>query len=359
MAFSSLIFLLIFSNIPNSSYVQWMNIAHYSQIGIAQKDIKRLDAEQRYISISIYLKRGNSIGVNLGDENIQKFYPDCQLKGQVLTSLLEQDRTVKEMHSIVQHPNFNAFKAEVSQLKRRGYLTVSEHKRPKRYKLTKKGVEHASDPFITIRRRQESLQNRVSQILNDDEAFAEALRIEVEKHTGGSIASGGSGGAVSKPSASVNDEQVIKVIRGKDDEIAKLQMQLQQMKRQSQSTAPTISKIRQQRQQTPEQINEENLRIKKRRKLAQMYHNRYLDADFFAKYGDLRPFKFKFKKWLSPNSIEVMSKNNPEIKRGHAHKKPIPANVIPQCQFRIVGVDEKGITITGHGLPDGKARMSF
>ncbi|MEZ5334169.1 MAG: hypothetical protein R2741_02475 [Methanolobus sp.] len=241
-------------------------------------------------------------------------------------------------------------------MRRRGYISKVGNVKPARYKLTKKGRVHAQDPFIQKKRKQELLQHRVSAILNDDEKFREALEVEIQNRmkTPQSL----SGGPVSQPTESINDSEVIKIIRDKDDQIAKLQMQLQQIRRQSQPAGP----VRQaQRTKSPEKLKEENARIKKRKKLAELYasRNRLLDAAFFTKWGDLRPYKIKFKGWFSANSIEILSPSNPEIRRGHAHKHPLSPRDIPAAKFHIVDMNEKGITIRGRGLPDGKARMSF
>jgi hypothetical protein len=296
---------------------------------------------------------------------MKKLYKDCTLKHAILTTLAQSEHgmTTRELFDRVGHPSWESFRVEVYQLWRRGqYLTRSkvDGKREYRYSLSKLGKEHSVDAFKTIRKRQENIHAKVSAILNDDEAFRQAVEQEASRRSSCGPVSGGSG-PVSTPTTSVNDENVISMIRAKDKEITMLQMQLQELRRQSQTGAATTVRAQAQRERTPEEVKEERLRIKRRRKLAEMYasQNMYLDSTFFAKWGDLRPYKLKFKQWLSDNSIEIMSKNNPEIRRGHAHKQPIPPQAISQCGFHIVKMDSKGISIAGRGLPDGKARMSF
>jgi len=297
-----------------------------------------------------------------------KKFNDCQLKGLILQCLIDGDKTSEQIYSVINLPDYDKhhLHAELYALKRRGYL--SRDSKTRIYSLNKKGVVHAQNPYISIIKRRESIATKVSAILENEESFKAAVDEAVSRKSGGTI-SGGSSGPVSTPSASVNDAKVIQMIRAKDEDITKLQMQLQEMRRsQAQaSTGPMSTGPGQQRQQTPEQVREEKLRIKRRRKLCEVYFSRglLLDSRFFAKYngvsgvGGVAPYKLKYKPWLSDNSIEILSKSNPEIRRGHAHRQPLPPQAVMQCQFRIVKMDEKGITIAGRGLPDGRARLSF
>nr|WP_319507239.1 hypothetical protein [uncultured Methanolobus sp.] len=300
------------------------------------------------------------------------------MKGQVLSTLVQNELTVKEMQNIVQHPNFNSFKAEISQLKRRGYITVSENTRPKTYKLTKKGHEHAANPFITIIRRQESIAAKVSAILNDDDAFQKAVQEEASRMSSGGHVSG-HGGVISTPTASIDDSKVQKLLQAKDDEIEKLKRYVLHLRQSPQSQAPTgpmsTRTQGQPMQQTPEQQHKqqhkaksEARRIKKRKHLAHAYYSKgvFLDNRFFSLWGEVAPHKIKFKRYISsdgtvaPDSIEIMSsKSNLEIKRGHAHRKPIGDALMRRCMFHIVKIDDRGIDIKGHGLPGNKARLRF
>ena len=288
-----------------------------------------------------------------------KKYRDCQLKGMILQCLIDGEKTSEQIHSIVQHPDKHHLHAELYALKRRGYL--SRDVKTRTYSLTKLGKTHSASPFISIIRRRENIQAKVSAILNDDQAFQEAVRVEVDNRIGsGGHVSGGHSGPAPASASIINDSKVIEALKAKDDEIARLQMQLLHLKKSQAPTGPMHTGPGQPAK-TPEQVREEKLRIRRRRKLADMYasRNMLLDAAFFAKWGDLRPYKLKYKPWLSENSIEIMSKSNPEIRRGHAHRQPIPPQAVMQCQFHIVKMDSKGITIAGRGLPDGQARMSF
>ncbi|WP_319506926.1 hypothetical protein [uncultured Methanolobus sp.] len=246
-------------------------------------------------------------------------------------------------------------------MRRRGYIIVTNDGRPYEFALSRKGREHCRDPFVQKKRKQESLQHRVSAILNDDDRFKEALETELQNRMNGtpSILSGGHGGSVSAPASSLNENEVIKVIRSKDEEISKLQCQLQEMKRQAQGPTTPVS-TGPQRQRTPEQVKEERLLVRRRKKLATVYTstNRFLDMNFFAKWDGNFPYRMKHSQWYKPGSVEILSEKNPEVRaRDHVTGK-LPPDFILAHQFKITHFGKNSITVEGRGLRE-KCTMRF
>ncbi len=280
-----------------------------------------------------------------------KQYKDCQLKGQILATLLREDLSSREIQEIVQHPSNRSFWSELYALRRRGYLTTTSTMKPYLYSLTKKGEIHAADPFIMKKHKQEYLQRRVSAILNNDESFKQALEIELEKHPSGTTSTPAS--ITSSPNANRNEEtsQLIKELKAKDDEVALLQFQVQEMRRQK-------SDIRQReslKRPSPEEQKKEKARIEKRRKIATAYasRNRLLDMEFFRVWGDLRPYRLKYMQLFKPGSVEIMSRSNPEHARGHTGGVLSPSEVIGAKLF-IKQYRNDGIIVSGQCMRDEK-----
>lgn len=308
-----------------------------------------------------------------------KKYHDCQLKSAILTTLAEQDQsglgmTTRELFDIVQHPSWDSFRVSVYQHWRRGgYLVRSkvEGSREFRYSISKKGREHThQNAYQTIQRRRDNIQHKLNALLADEPSFQAAVEQEVSRRVetgGGHVPSGGHSGPVSAPTASVNESQVIKVMKEKDDRIAQLETMIMHMKRSQAPTGPQSTGTQvQQQTKTPEQEQkqkEERQRIKRRRRLSEFYASRNipLDADFFLKWGggDIMPYKIKFQKYGASGSVEIFSRSNEELRRGHCHSRPLHPSAILQCRFQIVSMNEKGITVRSHVLPDMKTRMIF
>ncbi|WP_292468881.1 hypothetical protein [Methanolobus sp.] len=306
-----------------------------------------------------------------------KKFNDCQLKGLILQCLIDGPKTSEQINSVINLPNNydkHNLHAELYVLKRRGYLSRNSETRS--YSLNKKGVVHAQNPYLSIIKRRESIASKVSAILENEESFKAAVDEAVSRKSGGTISSG-SGGVISSPTSSVNDSKVMEELQKKDQYITKLEKYIHHLQKttQSQSTVPQQQsqqqpeRVQQQTKTTdPEKAKSEARRIKKRKQLAHAYYSKgvYLDSRFFSLWGEVAPHKIKFKRYTSsdgtvtPDSIEIMSsKSNSEIRRGHAHKKPISEALLRRCMFHIVKIDDTGIDIIGHGLPDNRARLRY
>jgi hypothetical protein len=266
------------------------------------------------------------------------------------------DLTSEEINEYVKYRgDKNSYYGYIYQLARRGFISKTNNKKPYIYSTTAKGREHAANPFINVQRRQEAAERKLQSLIENEESLQKLIEEAVSRRYQGGPVSGH--GSISQPSESVNQEKYISEIKKKDDRIAQLETMIQSMKRSQASTGP--GQVRQQTK-SPEKIREDKIRIKRRRKLSEAYASRgaQLDYDFFKKFG-LFPYKIKFQKYGASGSVEIFSKSNEELRRGHCHPRPLPPNAIMQCGFRIISMNEKGITVGSHVLPDGKARMNF
>jgi predicted transcriptional regulator len=217
-----------------------------------------------------------------------KLYKDCELKGKILGIISNKGKiTSREIYEEINHPSYPAFKSELNQLKRRGYITISNNSKPFFYTLTKNGKLHAADPYIYKKKRQEHLQKRVSSILNDDVRFQEAVQNEVQNRLPG----------ISSPSSQIPTSQsdnlhqenadLMEELKLKDVEIARLLYRVQELTRTQTITRQKATPI----PKTPEEQKQEQERVQRRQKLAQMYasQRRLLDYQFFRQWGDMWP----------------------------------------------------------------------
>ncbi|GEM_PF-3566993 len=305
-----------------------------------------------------------------------KKFRDCQLKGIILQCLVDEDKTSEQIYqhiNIPDYPKQHLF-SELYALKRRGYL--SRDAKTRTYRLNKKAHEHVANPYISIQKRRDNIQLKVNAILENEEVFKQAVRVEVENRigSGGNHVSSGHGGPISQPASSVNDEAVQKLLQAKDVEIEKLQRYVLHLRRESQSQSPqnpqtaqpstTLSPEQQQQQQQKQK--DERQRIRRRRRISEFYASRNLpiDARFLAEWnrGNDNPigvYKFKFKGWWSKNSLAVIGRSNPELSRKHVLDKPLDQRGLMMANIRITGMDQSGISIAAPALQDGKGRLRY
>jgi predicted transcriptional regulator len=280
-----------------------------------------------------------------------KTYKDCELKGRILHCIANDRNTSRAIYAEVQHPSYPAFKSELNQLKRRGYITISNDKRPYLYTLTKKGRLHATDPYISIKRKQENIQLRVDAILTDSERFKEAVNSEVQSRLPG----------ISSPSSQIPSYQsdnphhgtahFLEELKSKDLEIARLQYRVQELTRTQtatrQQSLPTTK--------TPEEQKQEQERVQRRQKLANMYasQRRLLDYQFFRQWGDMWPYRMKHLQLFKSGSVEIMSTSNPEHARGHTRGTLNEGGIIG-AGFFIKQIHKDGIIVHGKGMTEDK-----
>lgn len=108
-------------------------------------------------------------------------YRNYQLKNSILKSLNNSSLTVKSIHGVIQYRgDKDELFSEMYSLFKKGY--VKRHKNAQRlyeYSLTKKGIQHANNPFlrkITFNEKvNEQSKKEVDDILMKDEKFAHAV----------------------------------------------------------------------------------------------------------------------------------------------------------------------------------------
>jgi hypothetical protein len=184
-----------------------------------------------------------------------KLYKDCQLKGRILGIVLRKGTaTSREIYEQVQHPSYNAFKSEVNQLKRRGYLTVSNNSKPYLYKLTRQGRLHAHDPYINVKRKRKNNQLRVTATLNNDIRFREIVDVEVKKR----LSDMPFPSSHFPPFYPVDPYQqaayILDELKFKDGEIIRLQNQVQQLTRVQTNIRQPRPPVQQEQQQLKSRI---------------------------------------------------------------------------------------------------------
>lgn len=279
-----------------------------------------------------------------------KNFKDCELKGRVLSACLQQDRTSQELFEAIQHPVKHALHAELYQLRRRGYLSLTSSN-PHTYTLTKKGRIHAADPYLSIKRKQESIQRRVLAILENDERFQEAVENEVKEHLSNIPSSSASLSSSQSANPHQENSQLIEQLKSKDDEITRLQFQVQEMCRQK----TDIRQREASKQKSPEEQKQDHKRVQERKKLATEYasRQRLLDLDFFRQWGDMLPYRLKHMQLYRKGSVEIMSRANPEHRRGHT-KRMLHRDEIIVASLYIKQYRKDGIIVAGQCMREDK-----
>ncbi|WP_407282357.1 hypothetical protein V7O59_14155 [Methanolobus sp. ZRKC1] len=295
---------------------------------------------------------------NISRKSGMKTYRDCDLKGRILRQVQlcgSQSPTARELFIAVQHHDFDSFLSSLHRLKKYGYLSTVPDSRPYRYQLTRKGIEHAREPYIYKIRKQQHLQERIRSILEDDERFSEEVEKEVRTRLSEIQTGTREAPIVETVTKEADDSALREELESKDRTIHELQAQIQHLKIHA---ANVPMKAATPKEKTPEQQQAENERIDRRKRLVKFYSGKYLDSQFFEHWKEIYPYKIKFKVWHSENSVELMSSSNKEHSRGHTLGK-LPPMAIMDAKFHIIRVDDKGITIRGRGLPDGQANLRW
>lgn len=287
-----------------------------------------------------------------------KGYKDGTLKYQILSYIFHNSGcTSQDLAEHIGHPNIKTLRSEVYYLRRYGgYISSDKSSIPHRLTLTKLGIKGAQDPHsVQIKRqeRQERVQAMVMSILEDDEKFAEAVEAEVKirlKEIDAGIRKRPIVETVESPADSALKEK----LQAKDLRIQELQAQVQHLKLHKANVPTKVAP----KEKTPEEQKQESERRLRREKLAMQYQRKYLDARFFSIWGDMLPYKMSHMQLYNIGSIEIMSKNNPEIRRGHTRRLLYPPEIIG-AKFHIIKMSKNGILISGQGLPGGQVSLRW
>ncbi|WP_321430837.1 hypothetical protein [uncultured Methanolobus sp.] len=288
-----------------------------------------------------------------------KQYRDCDLKGRILRSIhqspIGSHPTARAIFDAVGHHNFDSFLSTIHRLKKYSYISVIPDSRPFQYRLTRKGQEHAHDPYKYKKAKQQHLEQRIRAILNDDDRFSG----EVEKEVRQRLSEIESGTREAPPiietvETEADDSALKAELESKNLRIQELEAALQHLKL-HQSNVPTKAAPP---EKSPEEQQKENERRQRREKLAMNYRGMLLDAAFFGQWGDMLPFRMKHLQLYREGSVEIMSKSNPEIRRGHA-RRPLYPPEVAGARFHITKMNKNGISISGQGLPGGQTSLRW
>jgi len=347
---------------------------------------------------------------------VSKNFKDCQLKGAILRGINSGSNTAKTIYAAVKYPHhIDSLYRELNFLHSYGYISrtkLGSHESS--YSLTKKGLEHARNPFICTEfkrnRINNTVQNLVAATLEDDGKFKEAVQKYANEHFSRPVIEVNppsrpdpevetryvhSGqlqpdstmslsestphtpvSAIAKPIQPSSSNQDLltmidlyqKDIETRNDKIADLKEQISELKglayanslpkstkyidrRTGQTLEPEQIQIYQQRQQQ-KQAKVTSIAQNRLRLAKYYYSNNYLlDAGFFDKWGNVFPYWIKGLGWFKIGSVEIMSPNNKEIIREHTKGKLNPQQIM-DAQFQITKGDSKGIWIIGYGMKE-------
>lgn len=115
-----------------------------------------------------------------------KILGDCELKSLVLKTVAKQGNncTSRQIFDSINYDNYNSFRVCLSRYVKNGYLKKDGTKRPFYYYLTKKGREHAQDPYILKKRRFFLYRKHISEMLINEKEFRKGLSIFIQHQPG-------------------------------------------------------------------------------------------------------------------------------------------------------------------------------
>jgi hypothetical protein len=222
------------------------------------------------------------------------------------------------------------------------------------YSTTKKGQFHAQEPYYYQRRKQERIQSRVSAILNDDEQFSQAVDEEVKTRLSEIESGVREAPQIIESVTNTDDSALRQELNEKNSKIQELEAQVQHLLLHKSNVATNPKP----QEKTPEEQKAESERRKRREQLAMDYRGRYLDSDFFVRWGDMRPYKMKHLQLFRKGSVEILSKSNPEHSRGHTRRILYSQEVLG-AKLYIIKMHKNGINIVGRGLLSDKVLLRW
>ncbi|WP_292464586.1 hypothetical protein [Methanolobus sp.] len=273
-----------------------------------------------------------------------------EFKSKVLRTLLQGNKSSREIYEQVGHPNYGAYRSALFQLKRRGYISIDKDVNPRIYSLTKLGKEHAENPLKYKEIKYANLQRRVSQILNDNEMFQEAVANEVKNRFPSITSPFGNSPSSQNVNPHVETAHLMAELKSKESEIMRLNRILELMQKQTATGKPRLPPTK-----SPQEEKQEQERVLRRQKLARAYASRrhMLDFRFFKSWGDMWPYKMKHLQLYKNGSVEILGMSNPEHGRGHTRGMLDEGGIIGAVFF-IKQMRKDGIVVSGKGMAEDK-----
>jgi hypothetical protein len=278
---------------------------------------------------------------------------DAELKAMILRSVQAGNRKSRQIYNSINYDGYDNFKSELSMLKRRGYLS-RRGKPPYDWVLTKKGLKHANDPYISLRKRQAAIEHIRDSFLEDDERFEEALADWVRRHPESPMVQ-----HVLDTKFINQDPQFIVVGDEKYDservreiEEKNKTLEFKNAKNKEEIDRLNIVVSGYQKQQRKE-IKTENAIMEDRRELINRYRDRALDYEFFEKLGFF-PYHMGHTKLGNRGSVELLRPGEVEVNRDGHVKGMLSPDMILKGDFRITYIANSYIKISGFGMKKPK-----
>jgi hypothetical protein len=283
-----------------------------------------------------------------------KSYKDCTLKGLILKSIKAGHNEAKDIHADIQYKkSLNALYAEMCRLSNYGYVSILKEHGISKYTLTKKGEQHAINPFICVEQKEIRLKNIVDKnvmaVLKDNDKMkqlAYEMALEMQK---------------SSPSVITHTQQVpvtqthevrVEVPYQNQSEPALSSASL------SDEYAQPVKPIIIQNDYRDEygnritfdemlkhKVNKKDraAQIKLRKKIAEEYfQKKYIYGGFFTRWGG----NYELVK-LRGGMLDIISTANPEFRRMHVESIIVPRT---ETKLFIERIDEHGVYISGERL---------
>ncbi|MDA0524217.1 hypothetical protein [Methanococcoides alaskense] len=302
---------------------------------------------------------------------------DCQLKGLILKSILTGNNTSRAIFESIPYENYQSFKVELVNLRKRGYIIKKGQKQPFHYQLTSpKGIEHAKNPNINKEKFDALVMSQanpiavemVDVILNNKELFNQAVDNKIRSK---GLFEGGIAvvqEAHSKPSnfVSSNDKnyegqdsseevkKLRKLLGEKDKRISDLEIELMDIQKPvvtmqlKQESASEGNQSKRKSQQLLKSENNHKKLAESRYKLCKRFYDSkvYLTGDFFRKYQNMLPILLSGKTLFNRGSVEILShaEFKREQERKHA-KAPLKDKDILRYHFKITKLGKNSITV--------------
>ncbi len=276
-----------------------------------------------------------------------KLYKDCTLKGLILKSIKAGHQEAREIFTTINYSkSLGALYAEMCRLNNYGYISVIKEHGISRYTLTKKGEQHADDPYICVRQKEEWLKRIVDKnvmaILQDNDAIK---RLAYDMAQRMQLSSGGITEIV-RPGAIVNNPlSPISAPEIKDPYSAAYYPDAERPSikptnlRDEYGNPITFDEMMKQKTTKKERIAQ----IKLRKKLAAEYYNKkWIYGGFFTRWGG----NYKLVK-LKGGMLDILSNTNPEFRRMHVIETLV-ANT--EASLHITNIDVHGVYISGEGI---------
>ena len=263
-----------------------------------------------------------------------KSLQDGVLKGLILNAVLDEKHSSHTIYQSIEYENYNSFLVALNRLTRYGYLSkIGKGKcnsKPFKYSLTKKGVFHAHNPLLNLQHREQYIQKRAMEFMENTEQFQNAVAEYSRIHYGSGGSSGGAGGYVPP----YDDMMGIEDTEHRHGIITKTE---------------------------PKPLSEWQIKAKaryeRRLPIVGEYKTEYLDERFFKLWKGIYPYLMKGKTFDKgvPGSVEFFSISNPEVTQRKHVKGRLTAEQIYLSEFRIDKVKMKdgkilSIVIDGRGL---------